>query len=524
MAITQVDTENADRDLTSQVTVLTDTPDASNNVICQALIMFGDGTKNLDGTGGDFELEISVAGNTVQPAPQVVTFGTDVRASVWTTAFPVPANTEVVIKATSPNAADTDVDVTAYLYDVSAPSAAAVLAAFGTGSTLSSCATATGFSTHSAADVYTAFGDGSNLSTCATATGFSTHDAADVVTAIGTGSTLTACITATGFSTHSAADVWSAGTRTLSAFGFDVTLANGAHGGAAATLVLSDYSSFLATGFSTHSAADVYTAFGTGSDLTACITAVGFSTHAAADVWAVGTRILTASTNFNDLSAANVTTACTSSLNSYDPPTKGEMDTMEVNLTAEIDANETKIDIIDTNVDALTLGSGYILSTTVSASDSTTSFTVTAGKESADAHNGALIQVTDADDANTEIRRVQDWTAGRVVTVDRAFSFTPAVDDVVKLLSYSQEDTGVGTGPTLNTYTVTDADTTDPIEGATVYMSISATESDAKIYKTTTDAAGKAYFYPNLASGTTVYMYTYASGHSFTNPDTEVLA
>lgn len=36
-----------------------------------------------------------------------------------------------------------------------------------------------------------------------------------------------------------------------------VTLANGAHGGAAATLVLSDYSAFKATGFSTHSAADV---------------------------------------------------------------------------------------------------------------------------------------------------------------------------------------------------------------------------------------------------------------------------
>jgi len=34
--------------------------------------------------------------------------------------------------------------------------------------------------------------------------------------------------------------------------------------------------------------------------------ATGFSTHSAADVWAVATRILTASTNFNDLSAAQV--------------------------------------------------------------------------------------------------------------------------------------------------------------------------------------------------------------------------
>lgn len=35
----------------------------------------------------------------------------------------------------------------------------------------------------------------------------STHDAAAVVTSLGTGSTLTACLTATGFSTHSASDV-----------------------------------------------------------------------------------------------------------------------------------------------------------------------------------------------------------------------------------------------------------------------------------------------------------------------------
>lgn len=43
----------------------------------------------------------------------------------------------------------------------------------------------------------------------------SSHDAAAVVTALGTGSTLTACLTATGFSTHTAAQVWLSATRTL---------------------------------------------------------------------------------------------------------------------------------------------------------------------------------------------------------------------------------------------------------------------------------------------------------------------
>lgn len=57
-----------------------------------------------------------------------------------------------------------------------------------------------------------------------------------------------------------------------------VTLANGAHGGAAATLVLSDYSNFKATGFSTHSAADVVTAIGTGATLTALATTANQTT------------------------------------------------------------------------------------------------------------------------------------------------------------------------------------------------------------------------------------------------------
>ena len=114
----QLDSENADRDITSIATVLTHTPDASNPKICQGHIAFGDGTKNLDGTGGDFELTITVGGQTIEPDPQRITFSTAVRAGVWTTLFPVPANAEVIMRVKSPNGADTDVDVTAYLYDI----------------------------------------------------------------------------------------------------------------------------------------------------------------------------------------------------------------------------------------------------------------------------------------------------------------------------------------------------------------------------------------------------------------------
>lgn len=116
--LVELDSENADRDLTSLVTVLTHTPDASNITMCQGLIALGDGTKDLDGSGGDFELVVTIGGQTIQPSPQIMNFGTEVRSSVLTMEFPVPANNEVIMRVKSPNAADTDVDVTAILYEI----------------------------------------------------------------------------------------------------------------------------------------------------------------------------------------------------------------------------------------------------------------------------------------------------------------------------------------------------------------------------------------------------------------------
>lgn len=119
MAIIQLDSENADLDLTSLVTILTDTPDASNHILCQGYVELGYGAKNLDGSGGMFELVVTVGDHTIQPSPQIVGFGTEVRSALWTTIFPVPYNTEVILKVKSPNGADTDIDVMAYLFDVS---------------------------------------------------------------------------------------------------------------------------------------------------------------------------------------------------------------------------------------------------------------------------------------------------------------------------------------------------------------------------------------------------------------------
>ena len=120
------------------------------------------------------------------------------------------------------------------------------------------------------------------------ATGFSTHDAAAVVTAM---QAVASQFKATGYSTHDAAAV-------ITALGTGSTLT----------------ACLTAAGFSTHDAAAVVTALGTGSTLTACLTAAGFSTHdAAAVVSALGTgSTLTAcltAAGFSTHTAANVVSA-----------------------------------------------------------------------------------------------------------------------------------------------------------------------------------------------------------------------
>ena len=114
--------------------------------------------------------------------------------------------------------------------------------------------TVSGNSTHDAAGVYTAFGDGSNLTTCATATGFATP---------------TNITSASGVTTDSASRTASKATAA------EIRTATG--------MASADLDTQLAT-LSTHAAADVYTAFGDGSNLTTCATATGLSTHDAADV------------------------------------------------------------------------------------------------------------------------------------------------------------------------------------------------------------------------------------------------
>jgi len=78
----------------------------------------------LDGSGGNFELTVTVGGFTVQTDPTVVTFSTAVDSAAYTAVFPVPENEEVIVKVKSPNAGDNSVSsVVAYLYGIDIPGA-----------------------------------------------------------------------------------------------------------------------------------------------------------------------------------------------------------------------------------------------------------------------------------------------------------------------------------------------------------------------------------------------------------------
>lgn len=110
-----ITTSNADRNLAAGATVLSATPDASNPRVCFAIIKLGDGTKNLDGTGGTFTVTVTIGGNSLLGGGESYTLGTAVRSALQTAPFCVPAGQAVTIAITSPNAADTDVDCTAYL-------------------------------------------------------------------------------------------------------------------------------------------------------------------------------------------------------------------------------------------------------------------------------------------------------------------------------------------------------------------------------------------------------------------------
>lgn len=72
-----------------------------------------------------------------------------------------------------------------------------------------------------------------------------------------------------------------------------------------------------------------------------------------------------------------------------------------------------------------------LLDTTVSDANDANNFTLTAGSTDPNAYQGMLAYVQDADTGLWDAQLIIKWTAGRVVTTDRNYAFTPAIADRV---------------------------------------------------------------------------------------------
>lgn len=496
--IAQVDTENADRDLTSMVTVLTDTPDASNPIICQGYIAFGDGSKNLNGTGGLFEFTITVGGQTIQPNTETAVFGTEIRSAIWTAQFPVPANKEVIMRAKSPNGADTDVDVTAYLYDVSVVNLA------DTDHTINSL---------------TIDDDTGNALTIISQGG---NGHAAIFTGNGSGEALKLQGGATGHGFESTGGAGATGPfhgmLLTGGTAGDGLVGNGTGGGQ--DINFGEIDDILADTGAVDTTTKMRT-FLTGADTPVCKDSTPL-TEAEAEAEAVDAL---ESFKLDELNAEAVTTSLATAVHDnsiigYILASANVSNYVRTTDSLE-DLGENIADIladtaaIDTSAEWLGLLSS-VDTTATSATHATTYITITAGKASNDAYNGQMIAVTDADDSNTETRRIEDYTSARKVTFDRAMSFTPADGDVVRIYAMPYNVTAAVAGGSANTYIVTDTGAVGGTGIADVSVWVTADSAGARLVVSgVTDSSGEVVFY--LDAGTTYYVWMAKSGYSFSD-------
>lgn len=103
---------------------------------------------------------------------------------------------------------------------------------------------------------------------------------------------------------------------------------------------------------------------------------------------------------------ANIETHVTNSLNAYDPPTRAEATSDKDAIIVQVDANETKIDIIDTNVDTIItkLPTNYIMGSSV----------LTAKDDEIDAIKAKTDQLLF--DSYGDVLATQNYIAGAVAT------------------------------------------------------------------------------------------------------------
>ena len=155
-------------------------------------------------------------------------------------------------------------------------------------------------------------------------------------------------------SSHTAANIWAVGTRALSAAGitaiWDKNISAYSGAGYAGTYVKMLRDDWLNGGRLDLILDAINTETGTHPTL---------AEMEASTVLALKSQLITQGTNdFNATAKAAIEAECGDALTTYDPPTRTEATTDKGAIITEVNANETKIDIIDTNVDSVLADTG----------------------------------------------------------------------------------------------------------------------------------------------------------------------
>ncbi|GAB5402817.1 MAG: hypothetical protein Aurels2KO_10480 [Aureliella sp.] len=87
--------------------------DASNTRMCRISLYLGDGTNDLEGSGGFVEVTLSIGGNAVNGGRETQQLGASSRAFLQSEAFLVPAGETLAVTISSANGGDSSVNVRA---------------------------------------------------------------------------------------------------------------------------------------------------------------------------------------------------------------------------------------------------------------------------------------------------------------------------------------------------------------------------------------------------------------------------
>jgi len=130
---------------------------------------------------------------------------------------------------------------------------------------------------------------------------------------------------------------------------------------------------------------------------------------------------------------------------------------------------------------------------------------------------GTITNVTNLTNAPT----AGDFTATMKTSLQNAWPDMQTTIDELEVLIEQLGAYTLGAGGTAQTYTLTVGGL--PCEDAYVVMS---TDIDMlnPIHSGRTNALGQITFYPNLPTGTTVYMWSFKADTTFSNPDIETIA